>query len=99
MLICKFDCFSFKKHQFIQLQNKFRQFQKPSDFEPKYARMRQILHDVEQSLYTLEIRSDEPDVVHNQLEHCLVKLQLHSSFSYSKRYFLETLQNLIGYQI
>ena len=34
--------------------------------------MRQILHDVEQNLHTLEIRSDEPDVVHAQLEHCLV---------------------------
>ncbi len=62
------------KNQFIQLQNKFRQFQKPSDFEPKYAKMRQILHDVEQNIYTLEIRSDDPDVIHNQLEHCLVSL-------------------------
>lgn len=34
--------------------------------------MRQILHDVEQNLHTLEIRSDEPDVVHSQLENCLV---------------------------
>jgi hypothetical protein len=64
--------FFFSKNQFIQLQNKFRQFQRPSDFEPKYVRMRQILHDVEQNLHTLEIRSDEPDVVHSQLEHCLV---------------------------
>ncbi|CAF2858218.1 unnamed protein product [Rotaria sp. Silwood2] len=59
------------KNQFTQLKNKFRQFQKPSDFEPKYAKMRQILQDVEQNIYTLEIRSDDPDVVHNQLEHCL----------------------------
>jgi hypothetical protein len=62
------------KNQFIQLQNKFRQFQKPSDFEPKYAKMRQILHDVEQNIYTLEIRSDDPDAIHNQLEHCLVRI-------------------------
>ncbi|UJR26820.1 hypothetical protein I4U23_008133, partial [Adineta vaga] len=59
------------KTQFTQLQNKFRQFQKPSDFEPKYTRVRQVLHDVEQNLHTLEIRSDDADVVHNQLEHCL----------------------------
>jgi hypothetical protein len=62
----------FIKNQFTQLQNKFRQFQKPSDFEPKYAKVRQILNDVEQNIYTLEIRSDEPDIIHNQLEHCLV---------------------------
>jgi hypothetical protein len=36
--------------------------------------MRQILHDVEQNLYTLEIRSDDADVIHNQLEHCVVSL-------------------------
>lgn len=36
--------------------------------------MRQILHDVEQNLHTLDIRSDEPDVVHAQLEHCLVSI-------------------------
>ncbi|CAF3430971.1 unnamed protein product [Rotaria sp. Silwood1] len=59
------------QNQFIQLKSKFRQFQKPSDFEPKYAKMRQILYDVEQNMYTLEIRSDDPDVIHNQLEHCL----------------------------
>lgn len=64
------------QNQFNQLKNKFRQFQKPSDFEPKYARMRQILIDVEQNLYALEIRSDDPDVVHNQLEHCLVSFNL-----------------------
>lgn len=34
--------------------------------------MRQILQEVEQHLHSLEIRSDDPDVIHNQLEHCLV---------------------------
>jgi hypothetical protein len=45
--------------------------------------MRQILHDVEQSLYTLEIRSDEPEVIHTQLEHCLVSYFEFFSSSYS----------------
>jgi hypothetical protein len=82
LIIC---CFF--KSQFTQLQNKFRQFQKPSDFEPKYARMRQILHDVEQNIYTLEIRSDEPDVIHNQLEHCLVSLSLRILFEMNFLFF------------
>ena len=34
--------------------------------------MRRILHDVEQNIYVLEIRSDDPDTIHNQLEHCIV---------------------------
>jgi hypothetical protein len=62
----------FFKNQFSQLQTKFRHFQKPSDFEPKHAKMRQILNDIEQNIHSLEIRSDDPDVIHNQLENCLV---------------------------
>lgn len=38
--------------------------------------MCQILHDVEQNLHTLEIRSDEPDVIHTQLEYCFVSFLL-----------------------
>jgi len=34
--------------------------------------MRQILNDIEQNIHSLEIRSDDPDVIHNQLENCLV---------------------------
>ncbi len=60
------------KNQSLQLQTKFRHFQKPSDFEPKYVKMHQILHDIEQNIHILEIRSDDPDVIHNQLENCLV---------------------------
>jgi hypothetical protein len=49
--------------------------------------MRQILHDVEQNMYTLEIRSDEPDVIHNQLEHCLVSLSLRILFEMNFLFF------------
>ena len=37
--------------------------------------MCQILHDVEKNMHSLDIRSDDPDVIHNQLEHCLVSLR------------------------
>ena len=52
---------------------KFRQFQKPSDFEPKHARMRQILNEIESNIHILEVRSDDPDVIHSQFEDCLVR--------------------------
>ncbi|CAF0755155.1 unnamed protein product, partial [Didymodactylos carnosus] len=61
----------FLKSQFLNLQTKFRHFQKPSDFEPKYARMRQILQDVEQNMHILDVRTDDPDVIHNQLDQCV----------------------------
>jgi hypothetical protein len=66
------NCSSSFKNQFLQLQTKFRHFQKPSDFEPKYAKMRQVLNDIEQNIHLLEVRSDDPDIIHNQLENCLV---------------------------
>lgn len=34
--------------------------------------MRQLLNDIEQNIHVLEVHSDDPDVIHNQLEHCLV---------------------------
>lgn len=66
------------RNQFTQLQAKFRHFQKPSDFEPKHAKMRQILNDIEQHVHLLNIHSDDPDVIHNQLENC-AKLYKHLS--------------------
>ena len=34
--------------------------------------MRRTLHEVEQIIHTLDIRSDDPDIVHSQLDQCLV---------------------------
>lgn len=59
------------KNQFTQLQEKFRFFQRPSDFEPKFKQLRQIIQDVEQKVPLLEIRSDDPDILHDQSEQCL----------------------------
>jgi hypothetical protein len=59
--------------------------------------MRQILNEVEQNAHLLEIRSDDPDVIHNQLENCLVSCIFQISLPYSF-YSIETLQNFIGYQ-
>ncbi|CAM2708186.1 unnamed protein product [Rotaria socialis] len=83
------------KNQFNQLKNKFRQFQKPSDFEPKYAKLRQILLDVEQNIYTLEIRSDDPDVIHNQLEHCLKLYKILSDIKSDVEYVIRVGRSIV----
>lgn len=74
----------------MQLQTKFRRFQKPSDFEPKYIKVRQMLNDVEENIYLLETRSDDPDVVHNQLENCLKLYKTLSDIKGEVEYVIRT---------
>jgi len=86
------------KHQFSQLQEKFRLFQRPSDFEPKFNRIRQILHEVEQSMPSLEIRSDDPDVIHDQLEHCLKLYKILADLKSEVEYVIRTGRSLVAKQ-
>ncbi|CAF3292012.1 unnamed protein product [Rotaria socialis] len=83
------------RNQFLQLQTKFRQFQKPSDFEPKHAKMRQILNDIEQNINVLEIHSDDPDVIHNQLEHCLKLYKTLSDIKSEVEYVIRTGRGIV----
>jgi hypothetical protein len=61
--------------------------------------MRQMLHDVEQHMYTLEIRSDDPDVIHSQLEYCLVSYYIRFSFVFSYSILLSNRNFIKLYQI
>ncbi|CAF5089572.1 unnamed protein product, partial [Rotaria magnacalcarata] len=83
------------RNQFLQLQTKFRQFQKPSDFEPKHAKMRQVLNDIEQNINVLEIHSDDPDVIHNQLEHCLKLYKTLSDIKSEVEYVIRTGRGIV----
>jgi len=83
------------RNQFLQLQTKFRHFQKPSDFEPKHIKMRQILNDIEQNIHLLEIRSDDPDVIHNQLENCLKLYKTLSDIKPEVEYVIRTGRGIV----
>ncbi|CAF3672349.1 unnamed protein product [Rotaria sordida] len=83
------------RNQFLQLQAKFRHFQKPSDFEPKHAKMRQILNDVEQNIHMLEIHSDDPDIIHNQLETCLKLYKTLSDIKSEVEYVIRTGRGIV----
>ncbi|CAF4320996.1 unnamed protein product, partial [Rotaria sp. Silwood2] len=83
------------RNQFLQLQAKFRNFQKPSDFEPKHAKMRQILNDVEQNTHILEIHSDDPDIIHNQLENCLRLYKTLSDIKSEVEYVIRTGRGIV----
>ena len=51
---------------------KFRKFQRPVDFEPKLSHVKRMLDEIEERIHLIEIRSEDPDVMQAQLEHCMV---------------------------
>ena len=51
---------------------KFRKFQRPVDFEPKLTHVKRMLDEIEERIHLIEIRSEDPDVMQAQLEHCMV---------------------------
>lgn len=57
--------------------------------------MRQILLEVEQNLPVLEVRSDDPDVIHSQLEHCLVRRKKKRSKYFSLIFLRFSFRNFI----
>ncbi|CAF1402030.1 unnamed protein product [Adineta steineri] len=83
------------RNQFLQLHIKFRQFQKPSDFEPKFAKMRQILIEIEHNVHILDVRSDDPDVIHNQLENCLKLYKTLSDIKSEVEYVIRTGRGIV----
>ena len=55
------------------VQTKFRRFQKPADFEPKMAHVKEILDSVMEGIGVLELRNGEPEVIQTQLDACMVR--------------------------
>ncbi len=51
---------------------KFRKFQRPVDFEPKLTHVKRILDEIEERMHLIEIRTDDPETLQNQLETCMV---------------------------
>ena len=51
---------------------KFRKFQRPVDFEPKLTHVKRILDEIEERRHLIEIRNDDPEILHGQLDFCMV---------------------------
>lgn len=51
---------------------KLKKFQKPSDFDVKLQKMKKSLDEIDSTLHTIDVYNEDADVIHLQLEHCMV---------------------------
>ncbi|KAL7669255.1 hypothetical protein ACOME3_009919 [Neoechinorhynchus agilis] len=56
------------RNRFDDLHNRYRQMQRPTDFEPRLARCRQQLSEVDGKMQDIDIRSDDIEIIQSQLE-------------------------------
>ncbi len=63
--------FHLQKH-YADVMAKFRKFQRPVDFEPKLTHVKRILDEIEERRHLIEIRNDDPEILHGQLDFCMV---------------------------
>ncbi|KAI0987213.1 hypothetical protein GJ496_006771 [Pomphorhynchus laevis] len=59
------------RKRYNELHQKYRQCQIPSDFEPNLERCRRVVHEVEQNIHAVDIKSDDPDIIQMQLDSCM----------------------------
>ena len=76
-----------KKH-YGDVSVKFRKFQRPADFEPKFSRVKRDLDHIGEHIHLVEVRSEDPVDLQEKLDICVVRIQvsLKPSVSYIYAY-------------
>lgn len=64
-----------KKH-YVEVSVKFRKFQRPADFEPKFSRVKRDLDHIGEQIHLVEISSEDPEFLQEKLEICVVSNRL-----------------------
>ncbi|XP_037520470.1 dystrophin [Rhipicephalus sanguineus] len=59
------------KMKFEDISAKLKRFQCPDDFEPKLGRISKLLTEVEQGMKQLDLNSESPDKIQDQLVQCM----------------------------
>uniref|UniRef100_A0ABM0LUL5 Dystrophin-like n=1 Tax=Saccoglossus kowalevskii TaxID=10224 RepID=A0ABM0LUL5_SACKO len=59
------------KKRMEEIQFKFRRFQKPADFEPKMAHVKNILDSVDKGVSVISLKNGESEVIQSQLDACM----------------------------
>uniref|UniRef100_A0A8W8JFQ6 Dystrophin n=1 Tax=Magallana gigas TaxID=29159 RepID=A0A8W8JFQ6_MAGGI len=59
-----------KKH-YTEVSVKFRKFQRPADFEPKFSRVKRDLDHIGEQIHLVEISSEDPEFLQEKLEICV----------------------------
>ncbi len=85
------------KKSWVELNSKLKKFQKPSDFDIRLQKMKRSIDDIELALHKIDIYSEDPDVIHLQLEQCMVfnfSLTLYNKlFTFFLRNFIKLYRN------
>ncbi|XP_063954064.1 dystrophin-like [Lytechinus pictus] len=77
------------------VHSKFRRFQKPADFEPKMAHVKEILDSVMEGIGVLELRNGEPEVIQTQLDACMGFYKTMSEVKPEVEYVIKTGRALV----
>jgi dystrophin len=52
------------KKNWLDLNNKFKKFQKPADFDQKLNKVKKQLDDIDQALYIIDVNTEDSDTIH-----------------------------------
>lgn len=74
--LANFACSWHMQTKFEDISSKLKRFQRPNDFEPKMGRISKMLTEVEQGMRQLELNSESPDIIQDQLVQCMVRVFL-----------------------
>lgn len=67
-----------KKH-YTEVSIKFRKFQRPADFEPKFSRVKRELDSIGEQIHLVEIGSEDPGTLQEKLDISVVSYPIVSS--------------------
>lgn len=75
-----------KKH-YTEVSVKFRKFQRPADFEPKFSRVKRDLDHIGEQIHLVEISSEDPEFLQEKLEICVVSSKLWLKFKCLPKFY------------
>ncbi|KAL5009782.1 hypothetical protein ScPMuIL_012087 [Solemya velum] len=56
---------------FLNVQQLFRRFQRPAEFEPKFTLVHRELECIAERIYLMEVKTDDVETLQDKLDHCM----------------------------
>ncbi|XP_067947670.1 dystrophin-like [Watersipora subatra] len=85
----------FIKDDYAIAQMNFQKWQRPIDFDPKFRRTQQLLHEIDDKIYLIEIYNEDPEHVGTRLEHCAKFYSTMSEIKLEVEYVIKTGRQLV----
>ena len=78
------------KKGYAELEVKFKKFQRPADFEPKMAKVKNVLEQVAKCVHLIELNSYEPEIIQGYMEQCMKLYKMLSDIKGEVEYVIKT---------